>query len=308
MIALWHINSNSSQLKAENFIPGQKSLFNSKCSMISTGTERLVASGLVDKSFQENMKVPYQSGNFDLPIKYGYSLIVENDKGTLGHIMHPHQDRIEVAEKDIFWLEESIPAHRFALISNIETVINAIWDSKLTKEDTIGICGFGNIGSLLANTLRTHCGIEAKIMEQHQWRSQKAKALKWKLHKDESYDIIFHTTASESGLQFCVDHLNHEGKLIELSWYGNKQVNLSLGKNFHYKRLKIISSQVSQIPGHMKEQYNYEARKILALQILKDDSFDNFITNIIPFKNSPLFFEDLRKENIKDGLIYIIEY
>lgn len=276
--------------------------------MISTGTERLIASGLVDKAFQEKMSVPHQLGSFDFPIKYGYSLIVEGSNGKLGHLMHPHQDKIIADKNDIFWIDEDMPAQRFALISNIETVLNAIWDSGPTTDDTIGICGFGNIGSLLANTLRTHYNIEAVIIEKNQWRREKAESLGWKANDNETFDIVYHTTASERGLQFCIDHLNYEGKLIELSWYGDKGVNISLGKKFHYNRLQIISSQVSQIPGHMKEEYNYETRKKLAFQILKDDSFDNLITNRIPFENTPLFFDDLRKGNVENGLIYVIEY
>jgi len=276
--------------------------------MISTGTERLIASGLVDRAFQEKMSVPYQEGSFDFPIKYGYSLIVEGASGQLGHLMHPHQNKLHVDENSIFWIDEDIPAPRFALISNIETVLNAIWDSGPKQSDKIGICGFGNIGSLLANTLRTHYNIEAVIIEKNEWRKEKAEALGWKVYDDEDFDIIYHTTASEGGLQFCIDHLNYEGKLIELSWYGNKAVQINLGKNFHYNRLEIISSQVSQIPGHMKEEHNYATRKKLALEILKDDSFDDLITNRISFEDTPLFFENLRKGNIENGLIYIIEY
>lgn len=277
--------------------------------MISTGTERLVSSGMVGRDFEQTMTVPYQSGSFELPIKYGYSLIVENDEGRLGHIMHPHQDQIDVAKNDVFWIDLDIPPQRFALISNIETVINAIWDSEPKPESVIGICGFGNIGALLANTLRTQHNIEARIIETNPWRRGKAKELGWDLHvKGTKYDIIYHTTSTAEGLQYCIDRLGLEGKLIELSWYGNKKIQLELGKNFHYNRLQLISSQVSKIPSHMQGKYDYLTRKQLALNILKDASFDALITNTIPFEEAPAFFEDLRKGVIEDGLIYVIEY
>ena len=53
MIALWHIDSDTSILKSEHISSGRKLQFKSKYSMISTGTERLVASGSVDAGFQE---------------------------------------------------------------------------------------------------------------------------------------------------------------------------------------------------------------------------------------------------------------
>jgi threonine dehydrogenase-like Zn-dependent dehydrogenase len=275
--------------------------------MISTGTERLVASGLVGKAYESHMSVPHMQGGFELPIHYGYSLIVEDTNGRLGHIMHPHQDVIDSRAEDIYWINEEIPAARFSLISNMETIINAIWDSRPTKEDNIAICGFGNIGSLLANTLQVHFGIRPQIIDKDKWRILKAKELGFEPAIDTSFDIIFHTTASANGLQFSIDHLAHEGRVIELSWYGNRKVNLSLGHDFHYKRLQIISSQVSVIPGHMPEE-SYKSRKDLALSYLKDDSYDQLITNRIPFDETPEFYEQLRNDKQPKGIIYIIDY
>ncbi|MEM9544451.1 MAG: zinc-binding alcohol dehydrogenase [Bacteroidota bacterium] len=308
MIALWHIDSNTSVLRNEKEAPAKHQIFKSKYSMISTGTERLIARGQVDSSFHDVMKVPYQSGDFDFPIKYGYSLIVENKNGDIGHIMHPHQDEIDVNQEAITWATEELPPFRFALISNMETILNAIWDSRLKGDEAIAICGFGNIGALLANTLRIYKGIEATIFENNAWRREKAISLGWSVETEGLYDILFHTTATEGGLQFCLEHLNYEGKLVELSWYGSQRVNIELGKDFHYKRLMLISSQVSNIPGHMKMFHTYESRKKLAFDILKDDSFDALITNKIPFRDAPAFFERLRTGDVEEGLIYLIEY
>ena len=54
--------------------------------------------------------------------------------------------------------------------------------------------------------------------------------------------------------------LSNEGKFIEASWYGNKKGLINLGGHFHSKRLKIISSQVSQIPIHLKDKYDFNKR------------------------------------------------
>ena len=93
-----------------------------------------------------------------------------------------------------------------------------------------------------------------------------------------------------------------------MSWFGNKKVNLGLGKNFHYNRLQIIASQVSTIPSHMKEKYDYQSRKLLAVEILRDSSFDALISETIPFAESPTFFNDLRNEKSRNGLIHILQY
>jgi threonine dehydrogenase-like Zn-dependent dehydrogenase len=141
------------------------------------------------------------------------------------------------------------------------------------------------------------------------WRKNRAKEMNWKLVDEiDNFDIIYHTTATEEGLQYGIDHLKEEGKLIELSWYGNKSVKINLGKEFHYKRLSIISSQVSVIPKMMRENHSYSSRKELAFKYLEDKSYDDLISHIIPFEETPSFFDKLRKGNLENGLIWIIKY
>ncbi len=84
-------------------IPTASSLLLGKavCSNISTGTERLVATGNIPKELQETMKVPYQKGDFNFPVQYGYSMVLEIEERYY-HLMHPHQDYclISVGQSD----------------------------------------------------------------------------------------------------------------------------------------------------------------------------------------------------------------
>ncbi len=309
MQALWHIDKYSSVLKqcVQTNVPNLITL-KAAYSLISTGSERLVACGRVPIALATQMCVPYMEGSFELPIKYGYSMVAESSDGILFHTMHPHQDVIQVNPSDLYPLPNNIPAYRLALISNMETIINAIWDAAPLKTQQIAICGFGNIGALLANTLRVHLGIEADIIEKNTWRRAKAEALNWNTDSKTAYDIIFHTTATSVGLQYCMNHLDVEGKVIELSWYGDAVTNIKLGHAFHYKRLQLISSQVSMIPKSKQKEYTYKIRKDLAVQWLQHDSYDMLISDLIPFKNTPTFFNALRKGEQSKGLIWIIEY
>jgi hypothetical protein len=115
-------------------------------------------------------------------------------------------------------------------------------------------------------------------------------------------------SANEKGLQYCIDHTAEEGKIIELSWYGNNPVLLQLGGNFHYKRLQIISSQVSAIPNEKKETYNFLTRKQLVEHLLRTIDYSIFISNIISFDELPLYFEDIRKNKPNDDFITIVKY
>ncbi len=56
-------------------------LIESLYSLVSLGTERLVASALMPAAIWNQMAVPYMEGSFSLPCKYGYSLVGRVLKG-----------------------------------------------------------------------------------------------------------------------------------------------------------------------------------------------------------------------------------
>ena len=67
-----------------------------------------------------------------------------------------------------------------------------------------------------------------------------------------------------------------EARIIELSFYANEEVKLHLGRSFHMNRLKIISSQVSEIPKHMQANWDYKKRKEKVFQLLQDFNLEDF--------------------------------
>ncbi len=312
-MALWHIDAEFSELRENISFKdiGNGVLIKSAYSLISTGTEKLIACGEVDNSFLPFMSVPYMAGRFSLPIKYGYSLVGKRtDTGQFIHAMHPHQSHCKIAEKDMAVIPEQLSPLKAALISNMETVINAIWDADIQGGEKVLIAGFGNIGCLLAETL-THYGVsEIHILEKEEWKKEIISSFGFStdVDIDANYDLAFDTTASKTGLQFCLDAVRSEGTVINLSWYGNRTIELSLGGSFHYGRKKIISSQVSVIPEKMKNSWDFKSRKKLVMDLLSQHPYEKYITHIIPFKETPDFFQRLRKGQQEKGLIWSIKY
>ena len=310
--SLWHINNEKSLLRNSNLEypkPGNKALVYSTYSMISTGTERLVIQGKIPKPIQHKMKVPYMDGSFQFPIKYGYAMAGETEDKQLVHLMHPHQNICVVEKEALYYGCTLLPKHRIPLISNMETVINAIWDSGSLDSKKIAVCGFGNIGSLLSTALITYYNCKPVIIDNNIDKQKIALNLGFEIAEPNmTFDVIYHTTASSEGLQYCIDHANEEAKIIELSWYGTKQTNLSLGLNFHTNRIRLIASQVSQIPIEKRKTFDYQKRKDLACKILQNSFFDKLISEIIPFQEAPIFFEKLRQKKENTGLIYLIKY
>jgi threonine dehydrogenase-like Zn-dependent dehydrogenase len=121
------------------------------------------------------------------------------------------------------------------------------------------------------------------------------------------FDVIFHTSASKEGLQYALDHVRKEGAVIELSWYGNKQIDILLGGNFHYNRIKLISSQVSTVSPFAPIQ-GYKERKDIACQLLLNEVFDKVISNEILFQDVPTYFDSLRSQGGNHALATVIKY
>jgi threonine dehydrogenase-like Zn-dependent dehydrogenase len=55
---------------------------------------------------------------------------------------------------------------------------------------------------------------------------------------------------------------------VVISWYGTKPVTLDLGAEFHRKRIRIKSSQVSFIDPALTPRWSIKRRMALALKLL----------------------------------------
>lgn len=313
-IELWHNHDHSwlveTNLSAKKLSEDQL-LIRAIHSLVSTGTERLVLTTKLDEKTSKRMSLPLMQGSFNNDFTYGYSLtgIIEKGPdhliGKCVHLLHPHQSYAIVLEQDITIIPDSL-AKKGVLLSNLETVINAVWDAGIEMGDEVLIIGYGTIGALLAQVIGQMPGVSLKI---HDTDARKQKlASKFEAgNKTTDFDIIFHTSASSEGLQFGIDHLRKEGTLVEMSWYGTHKVEVSLGQSFHYGRKKIISSQVSSIPLKKVGRWSYSKRKDLAIRLLDILELAPLIEANIPFSEAESFYMKLRSNQI-NHISTIINY
>ncbi len=297
--SLWHVSNNKSFLWNEMLKTHDKesTYIKAKYSLVSTGTERLVAMGNVPKNCFQQMKVPYMDGAFTFPIKYGYNMIgTEMETSSPVQLMHPHQNICLVSQQDIHSVPEHIPLRRATLYGTMETVINAIWDARLSDKanQKILVVGGGLIGMTLAFTLKHILNQKVYLQEVNPFRQSFALKHGLKENTSSGYDLAFNTTSNEQGLQHAIDRVGYEGKVIEMSWYGTKKVTLELGGSFHYHRKQLISSQVSKIPGYLQKTESYDSRRTLVWEYLKSAMFDKLITHDIAFGDLPKWYDALR--------------
>jgi hypothetical protein len=120
-------------------------------------------------------------------------------------------------------------------------------------------------------------------------------------------DLVVHTSATSAGLQRSLDLLAPEGTVIDLSWYGDAQVRLSLGGGFHSGRLGIRASQVGMVSPARRGRRTTADRLALALNLLRDPAFDALITGSSCFDDLPKVMSSLAAGDLP-ALCHTISY
>lgn len=295
---LWVTGPNRLELRPsplEGLAPGMnrvRTLF----SGVSRGTERLVQDGRVPESEYERMACPRQRGQFPFPILYGYAAIGRVEAGAMAgqtvFCLHPHESMFDAPSDALVPVPAAVPARRAVLAANMETALNALWDSGAGPGDRILIVGAGVVGGLIAALCAQLPGAEVTIVDPQPARAALAKTLGCAWQADSSglngFDLVFHTSAHESGLAIAIAAAGLEAKIIELSWYGAGSVAAPLGGAFHALRLTLQASQVGAVAPSRRPRWSYRRRLEKALALLANPALDAFITHEIPFTDAPV--------------------
>ncbi|MGI5379477.1 zinc-dependent alcohol dehydrogenase [Streptomyces sp. CA-251387] len=272
-------------------------LVRSLYSGVSRGTETLVFRGGVPESQHAAMRAPFQEGEFPAPVKYGYlsvGVVEEGPEELVGRTvfcLHPHQTRYVVPASAVTVVPDSVPARRAILAGTVETAVNALWDAAPLIGDRIAVVGGGMVGCSVAALLARFPGVRLQLVDADPGRAKVAEALGVGFATpDEALgecDLVVHASATEQGLARSLDLLTAEGTVLELSWYGDRQVSLPLGEAFHSRRLVIRSSQVGTVSPARRASRTYADRLALALDLLADPALDALVTGESAFEELP---------------------
>jgi 2-desacetyl-2-hydroxyethyl bacteriochlorophyllide A dehydrogenase len=262
---------------------------------VSRGTETLIYRGEVPPSQYDDMRAPFQEGDFPGPVKYGYLNVgvVESGPATGQTVfcLYPHQTRYVVPADAVTLVPADVPPRRAVLAGTVETAVNALWDAAPLIGDRVSVVGAGMVGCCVARLLSRFPAMEVTLVDIDPSRAAIAHALGVKFAvPDEApaeRDLVFHTSASAAGLQQSLEALAPEGTVIDMSWYGNSAVTLSLGGAFHSRRLTIRSSQVGTVSPAGGRARTAADRMALALELLRDAAFDALLTGNDRFAELP---------------------
>jgi NADPH:quinone reductase-like Zn-dependent oxidoreductase len=264
---------------------------------LSRGTERLVFEGRLPESEWLRMRAPHQTGDFPFPVKYGYAAVGVAEAGPSALIgrnyfaLFPHQSRFVLPARSLVPLPDGVPVRRAVLAANMETALNAIWDSGALPGQSIAVIGSGLLGCLIGFLAARLPGTKVTLIDRLPERVDVAEQLGLGFSVPDraahGAEIVFHTSASEAGLRLALEIAAFEARIVEASWFGDRQVSLSLGGSFHSQRLQLISTQVGSVAPAMRARLTHRQRLETALRLLDDARLDALITDEVAFEDLP---------------------
>lgn len=317
--AFWTLAAGEGALRDEQLRepgPGE-ALVRARHSGISRGTELLVYTGAVPAEIAPRMRAPFQEGDLPGPVKYGYlsvGVVEQGPQALVGRdvfCLFPHQDRYVVPVDALAPLPDGLPPRRAALAGIVETAVNALWDAAPRLGDRVAVVGGGVLGSAVAALLRTFPLQRLQLVDVDPARRSVTETLGVDLVDPEraagECDVVVHASASAAGLRRSLELLGDEGEVIELSWYGDRDVPVPLGSVFHPRRLAVRASQVGEVAASRRARRTRGDRMALALDLLRDDGFDALVTGSSPFAQLPETMRRLAGGELP-GLFHVVDY
>ena len=293
--AVWYTGPGKVEVRAQRLAPPQpgEARVRMAWSGVSRGTERLVLKGAVPESERTRMRAPLQEGDFPFPVKYGYcavGLVEDGPAELIGKpvfCLHPHQDVFNAPVGMLVPVPQGVPLRRATLAANMETALNALWDSGAGPADRIVVVGGGIVGLMIAGLAARMPGADVTLVDVAIERKVLVENFGARFASPNSApkeaDVVFHASVTAAGLATAIGCAGMEGTIVEMSWYGDNAIAVPLGGAFHSRRLRLISSQVGQVSAGHRPRWTYRRRLEASMRLLDDARLDALVAEEIVF-------------------------
>ena len=183
------------------------------------------------------------------------------------------------------------------MAANLETALNALWDALPRAGDRVSIVGAGVIGCLVAYLAARIPGCEVELIDVLAERRAVAEHLGAHFALPDAAsrerDQVFHTSGRAEGAALALTLGATDTSVVELSWYGEGEVPLPLGRDFHVRRLTLRGSQVGTVSPNARPRFTHRSRLELALSLLTDERLDRLIDAETSFDDLPAAMQRL---------------
>ena len=292
---------------------------------ISAGTEMTIYRGsnpYAHKRFDTTLKLflPEQGDQHFYPAVVGYEEVgvvtdvgsdVEGVQvgdmvwGSWGHrtewVQHGDVARANILPKGI--------DPRCGIFARIGAIaLNGILDAQINVGETVVVFGAGMVG-LICMALARLSGARVYAVDTNPARLRAASryadelittdaALKTKEWTNgRGADVVIEATGNYRALAEAIRTVVYAGKVVSLGFYQGSSEGLSLGEEFHHNRVRIICSQIFNVPPELSQRWDVARleKTIMALQAAGRLDLLPLIPQELPFEEAPIGFGMLDK-------------
>jgi 2-desacetyl-2-hydroxyethyl bacteriochlorophyllide A dehydrogenase len=276
---------------------------------LSHGTEMLVYRGQVPGDLE--LDLPTLRGSYGFPIKFGYASVgrvadvgegvAVPRVGELVFVHHPHQDEYVAPATLAYALPAGLPPELGVFLANLETAVNVVLDAHPRIGECAVVFGQGVVGLLVTQLLRL-AGVERVLavdpVERRRTLARELGAGVVVSSEDDvlaavrdatggrGADLAIEASGNEQALNAAIACVAFQGTVIVCSWYGSKPVPLRLGDHFHRGRVRIASSQVSNLDPALQPRWDRGRRLGFARDLLMRLRLEPLISHRIPFERA----------------------
>jgi 2-desacetyl-2-hydroxyethyl bacteriochlorophyllide A dehydrogenase len=298
-------------------------------SLISQGTEMQIYRGQIPPDTDLGLETCV--GSFSFPVKYAYQVVGKVEEagkdvplkaGDLVFARHPHQDVFTMRYNPdlIFRLPPGMDPEIAVFANLADVAYNALLDVPVRIGDVVVVFGQGVVGLFCALFARKTAGvlIVADPVEQRRNRGLEFGADRavspddaleavMKTSQGRGADIAIEVSGAPAALQQAINLTGQEGTILTVSYYGSRPVSLTLAPEFHFRRHRIVSSQVSSLGSGLQPRWTLVRRMENVLSLLAELPVKSMVSNHFQLAEAPTAYQML-DEKPGDSLGMILHY
>jgi len=290
-------------------------------SLISSGTELKVFKGMFESAALDVNIKGMADESMEYPLSYGYSLVgrvvacgpdVPDKDAILGRmvfVFSPHSTRVIIDRNAIQLVPDEFEAEDAIFMPSVETALSLVHDAHVRVGENVAVFGQGLIGLLVTSILSmqtinsSSCqfgSVTSFDTIDDRLAASSLMGATNALHPNFAsaagpFDVSIEVSGSPRALQSAIDNTCDNGRIIVGSWYGNSDVTLKLGIDFHRSHKTIQTSQVSNIPCALTGLWSKERRFALTWELVRLIRPSRLISTKLPLDKAQQAYELLDK-------------
>jgi threonine dehydrogenase-like Zn-dependent dehydrogenase len=285
--------------------------------LISSGTELKIFKGDFENDAALDVNIEDMEGErMAYPLSYGYSLVGQvvecgSDvdpyfQNKLVFTFSPHATHVVTDVNAVQIVPDGIDAQDAIFMPSVETALSLVHDAHVRLGENVAVYGQGLIGLLVTALL----GLQSRALPRTGSYGivttfdtiADRLAISADLGASEAlfpggskgpFDVSIEVSGNGKALQAAIDNTRDGGRIIVGSWYGNSDVQLKLGIDFHRSHKSIQTSQVSEIPALLSRLWSKSRRFSLTWELVKEIRPSRLLTKILPLDQAQTAYETL---------------